>query len=212
MEGVLRLEPAPAWRTDLPDGGSIVFIGNATVLLRYRGFTILTDPTFVHRHEKVPLGYGMSAKRLTDPAVELQDLPPLDLVLLSHFHGDHFDQIAQRDLDKSLPRRFRQGGHRRSRAPVEAWRLLRVELIDVRRRGGPGEPGPPLHCLHRTPASEETGAPACYLTTRIVNLSVTGLVSLLPRYFTRTTLSPRAENAGSRSLTLPSSSRPCAST
>ena len=98
----LRLDPGP---DPVPDdgAGSIFFIGNATVLLRYRGFTILTDPTFVHMHEEVPLGYGMHTKRLTDPAVDVADLPPLDLVLLSHFHGDHFDQVAERELDPSLP-------------------------------------------------------------------------------------------------------------
>jgi L-ascorbate metabolism protein UlaG (beta-lactamase superfamily) len=51
----------------------------------------------------VPLGYGLSTTRLTDPAVDIADLPPLDLVLLSHFHGDHFDQVAQRELDRALP-------------------------------------------------------------------------------------------------------------
>ena len=56
--------------------GSIFFIGNATVLIRYAGFTILTDPTFVHMHEQVPLGYGLHATRLTNPAVEIDDLPP----------------------------------------------------------------------------------------------------------------------------------------
>ena len=35
--------PAPDVTT-----GSIFFIGNATVLIRYAGFTILTDPTFIH--------------------------------------------------------------------------------------------------------------------------------------------------------------------
>jgi len=104
MDEVLRLEPDPATGTaPQPPEGSIFFIGNATVLLRYRGFTILTDPTFVHMHEEVPLGYGMHTTRLTDPAVDIADLPPLDLVLLSHFHGDHFDQVAERDLDKALP-------------------------------------------------------------------------------------------------------------
>lgn len=34
--------------------GSIFFIGNATVLIRYAGFTILTDPTFIHKHDEVP--------------------------------------------------------------------------------------------------------------------------------------------------------------
>jgi L-ascorbate metabolism protein UlaG (beta-lactamase superfamily) len=86
-----------------PTAYSLFFIGNATMLVRYAGFTILTDPTFVHRHEKVSLGYGMSTTRLTDPALDIADLPPVDLVLLSHLHGDHFDQVAQRDLDRSLP-------------------------------------------------------------------------------------------------------------
>ena len=83
--------------------GSIFFIGNATVLIKYAGFTILTDPTFIHMHEKVPLGYGLDTTRLTNPAMEINQLPPLDLVLLSHFHGDHFDQATIRELDKSLP-------------------------------------------------------------------------------------------------------------
>jgi L-ascorbate metabolism protein UlaG (beta-lactamase superfamily) len=83
--------------------GSIFFIGNATVLMRVAGFTILTDPTFIHKHEQTWLGGGLHTTRLTDPAIELADLPPLDFVLLSHFHGDHFDQVAERDLDRSLP-------------------------------------------------------------------------------------------------------------
>ena len=83
--------------------GSITVIGNATVLIRYAGFTILTDPTFIHKHEQVSIGYGMHTTRLTDPAMDFGNLPPLDSILLSHFHGDHFDQVAERDFDKALP-------------------------------------------------------------------------------------------------------------
>jgi L-ascorbate metabolism protein UlaG (beta-lactamase superfamily) len=83
--------------------GSVFFIGNATVLIRFGGFTILTDPTFIHKNEQVSIGYGMHSTRLTNPAMEISQLPPIDLVLLSHFHGDHFDQVAERELDKSLP-------------------------------------------------------------------------------------------------------------
>jgi L-ascorbate metabolism protein UlaG (beta-lactamase superfamily) len=83
--------------------GSVFFIGNATVLIRYAGFTILTDPTFIHMHEKVNLGFGLYTKRLTNPAINIEQLPSLDLVILSHFHGDHFDQVAVRELDKSFP-------------------------------------------------------------------------------------------------------------
>ena len=44
--------------------GSVFFIGNATVLLRFGNFTILTDPTFIHMHEETWLGYGLSTKRI----------------------------------------------------------------------------------------------------------------------------------------------------
>src|SRR5918998_6003564 len=94
--------PATSDITDLTKG-SIYFIGNATVLIRWAGFTFLTDPTFIHMHEKVHLGPGLYSERMTNPAMEVSELPPLDFILLSHFHGDHFDQVAIRELDKSLP-------------------------------------------------------------------------------------------------------------
>jgi len=84
-------------------GNWLYFVGNATVLLRYAGFSLLTDPNFIHRGESVPLGYGLSTERLTDPAMEIEDLPPLDAVILSHYHGDHFDRVAEEKLDRELP-------------------------------------------------------------------------------------------------------------
>ena len=83
--------------------GSIFFVGTATVLIRYAGFTILTDPNFLHQGDHVHLGYGLISRRQTNPAVEIEDLPPLDFVLLSHLHGDHFDRVAQRKLNKATP-------------------------------------------------------------------------------------------------------------
>lgn len=83
--------------------GSITFVGTATVILRYAGLTILTDPNFLHSGDHVHLGYGLTSKRLTDPAMEIEALPPLDFCLLSHMHGDHFDRIAEEKLDKALP-------------------------------------------------------------------------------------------------------------
>ena len=83
--------------------GSIFFVGNATVVLRYAGFTILTDPNFLHRGDHVHLGHGMTATRRTDPALELEALPPIDFVVLSHMHEDHFDREVERKLDRNLP-------------------------------------------------------------------------------------------------------------
>ena len=83
--------------------GTVTFVGTATVLLRYAGFTILTDPNFLHAGDHVHLGYGITAERQTDPALDIDELPPVDFVLLSHYHGDHFDRVARERLDRDLP-------------------------------------------------------------------------------------------------------------
>lgn len=85
------------------DRGSILFIGTATTLIRCGGFTLLTDPNFLHAGDHAHLGYGLTSRRLTDPALEVDELPPLDACLLSHFHGDHWDRIATERLPKDLP-------------------------------------------------------------------------------------------------------------
>jgi L-ascorbate metabolism protein UlaG (beta-lactamase superfamily) len=122
-------------------------------LIRYGGMTILTDPTFIHSHEQVSIGYGMHSTRLVDPAMDITDLPPLDLIVLSHFHGDHFDQVAERDLDKSIPivtnreaaTQLEERGFRYAK-PIETWSAVSVEKGDVRLRvtSLPGRHGPPL--------------------------------------------------------------------
>jgi L-ascorbate metabolism protein UlaG (beta-lactamase superfamily) len=85
------------------DDVTLTFGGNATTLLRLGPFTLLTDPNFVHRGQRVYLGNGLWTKRLTEPALQPTQLPALDAVLLSHLHGDHWDRIATRSLDKRLP-------------------------------------------------------------------------------------------------------------
>jgi len=144
--------PAGAAAPD-PSTGSIFFIGNATVLIRYAGFTILTDPTFIHRHEEVSIGYGMHSTRLTNPAMEIEELPPLDFVLLSHFHGDHFDQVAERKLNRTLPiittpeakHQLGERGFHNIQA-LDTWSsiLVRKGVYAVRVSAMPGRHGPPL--------------------------------------------------------------------
>jgi L-ascorbate metabolism protein UlaG (beta-lactamase superfamily) len=85
------------------DDVTMTFGGNATMLLRIGGFTLLTDPNFVRRGQRVYLGKGLWTKRLTDPAIEPTQLPALDAIVLSHLHGDHWDRIATERLDKATP-------------------------------------------------------------------------------------------------------------
>jgi L-ascorbate metabolism protein UlaG (beta-lactamase superfamily) len=83
--------------------GSIFFVGTATVIIRYAGFAILTDPNFLHAGDHAHLGYGLTSERLTEPAMDIDQLPHIDFCILSHYHGDHFDQIVEEKLRKDLP-------------------------------------------------------------------------------------------------------------
>ena len=85
----------------MPD--ELTFIGTATTLLRIGPFTVLTDPNFLHRGERAYLGYGMWSKRLTQPALTPAQLPPIDAIVLSHLHGDHWDRRARHELSHDLP-------------------------------------------------------------------------------------------------------------
>lgn len=82
---------------------ALTFVGTATTVLELGSFTVLTDPNFLHRGQRAYLGKGLWSRRLTEPALEIAQLPALDAVILSHLHGDHFDRVARRDLDRRPP-------------------------------------------------------------------------------------------------------------
>jgi L-ascorbate metabolism protein UlaG (beta-lactamase superfamily) len=121
--------------------GSLTFLGTATTLVRYGGFTVLTDPNFLHKGDWAYLGKGLVSRRRTDPSMEITDLPPLDAVVLSHLHGDHFDRVAREGLAKDVPilttpasaRRLREWGF--STVGLETWQSheLRSASGDVLR-------------------------------------------------------------------------------
>lgn len=134
-----------------PRRGSVFFVGTATVLLRYAGFTILTDPNFLHRGDHVHLGYGLTSRRLTEPAIPLEHLPPVDFVILSHYHGDHFDQLVEARLDRRLPivttphatRKLRKAGFT-ALHQLQTWEALELRkgAARVRLTAMPGRHGP----------------------------------------------------------------------
>jgi len=82
---------------------TLTFGGTATSLLRFGRFTVLTDPNFLHRGQWAYLGKGLASRRRTEPALGPGNLPPLDAVVLSHLHGDHFDRVARRGLTRQVP-------------------------------------------------------------------------------------------------------------
>ncbi|KAK0620725.1 hypothetical protein B0T14DRAFT_546454 [Immersiella caudata] len=81
---------------------SLYFIGNATTFLAYHSARILTDPNFLHASYHVHLGPGVTATRTHNPIVDFEGLPGIDCILLSHYHGDHFDQLVEDKLNRDV--------------------------------------------------------------------------------------------------------------
>lgn len=69
------------------ENATIFFVGTATTILEWEGVRLMTDPNFLHKGDHVHLGPGVTGTRETNPAVNLHELPRIDVVLLSHYHA-----------------------------------------------------------------------------------------------------------------------------
>jgi len=84
---IFRPLPA-AWKENAVTAS---WLGHSTVLINFFGVHILTDPV-LFRRVGANLRIGtIGPKRLIHPALTVRQLPPIDLVLLSHAHMDHLD-------------------------------------------------------------------------------------------------------------------------
>lgn len=104
---------AASWRETLPtsipsvaypraDEGhfAATWIGHSTVLLQIAGLNVLTDPVFCDRASPVQ---WLGPRRVMAPALAINALPPLDVILISHNHYDHLDKAAVRSLAAEHP-------------------------------------------------------------------------------------------------------------
>jgi len=86
-------------QTVIPDarvsGLRVTMIGHATVLIQVAGYNLLTDPVWSDRAS--PLSFA-GPRRICPPGVTMEDLPPIDTVLLSHNHYDHLDVATLKAL------------------------------------------------------------------------------------------------------------------
>ncbi|WP_240535048.1 MBL fold metallo-hydrolase [Notoacmeibacter marinus] len=73
----------------------VSFVGHATFLIQLAGLNILTDPVLSERAS--PISYT-GPKRVNDPGIAFDDLPKIDVVLLSHNHYDHMDETTIKRL------------------------------------------------------------------------------------------------------------------
>ncbi len=80
---------------------TVTWVGHATVLVQTGGLNILTDPVWSNRSGPFEIG----PKRVTAPGIRFNDLPQIDVVLVSHNHYDHMDLATIKRLwgrDKPL--------------------------------------------------------------------------------------------------------------
>ena len=75
----------------------ITYINHATVLIQNENLNILTDPIWSYRAGPVS---WIGVKRVRAPGISMQDLPPVDIILISHDHYDHLDLPTLRQLNR----------------------------------------------------------------------------------------------------------------
>lgn len=82
--------PSPPRRVD--DGSlRVTFVNHATVLIQLGGLNILTDPIWSDRASPLK---SAGPRRFRPPGLRYRQLPPIDLVLVSHNHYDHMDAFS----------------------------------------------------------------------------------------------------------------------
>ena len=92
------IEVRPQVPPALEDAAAVVtFVGHATFLIQTDAGNILTDPMYSERASPVQ---WVGPRRVRQPGVRFDDLPPISTVLLSHNHYDHCDLATLRSLAK----------------------------------------------------------------------------------------------------------------
>lgn len=118
--------PTPA--ATASDNATVTWVGHATVLIQHRGVNVLTDPMFSDYAS--PLSFA-GPKRITQPAIPLDELPPIHVVLISHDHYDHLDTASIQALGNT-PTYFVPLGLRQwfEDAGVDPRRVLEMDWWD----------------------------------------------------------------------------------
>lgn len=79
-----------------PQTATITHVGGPTRLIEVAGWRILTDPTFDAAGRRYFFGWGTTSRKLADPGLSLDDVGPVDAVLVSHHHhGDNLDDAGR---------------------------------------------------------------------------------------------------------------------
>ncbi len=92
------LNPLETWKRRAESGLRATWLGHSTVLIEIDGWRVLTDPVWGSRVSPSQL---IGPKRFQPVPVSLSEMPPVDLIAISHDHYDHLDYPTIRALAKS---------------------------------------------------------------------------------------------------------------
>ena len=92
-----RYTPAKPDERVTGKGMRVTSVGHATLLIQVAGVNILTDPIYTERAS--PLD-SLGPRRVAKPGINFDDLPPIDIVLVTHNHYDHLSLPTLERLDK----------------------------------------------------------------------------------------------------------------
>lgn len=92
------MNPLDMWRAKPQSGLRVTWLGHSTMLIEIDGVRILTDPVWGPRASPSAL---IGPKRFQPVPVSLREMPPVDVVMISHDHYDHLDYPTIRALAKT---------------------------------------------------------------------------------------------------------------
>ncbi|WP_404337675.1 MBL fold metallo-hydrolase [Sphingomonas sp. MMS12-HWE2-04] len=128
----------------------VTMVGHATLLIQIAGLNLLTDPVWSDRAS--PLAFA-GPRRVTAPGIRLEDLPPIDAVLLSHNHYDHLDIATLKAL------------HQRC-APLIVTPLGNDSIVRRHIRDARIKPGDWGDCFEIAPGAQVHIVPATHWSSR----------------------------------------------
>ena len=119
------VDPA-LYQTPPESGLRVTWLGHSTTLIELDGVRVLTDPVFSDRVSPLP---WVGPRRWYAPLLTVEQLPPLDAVVISHDHYDHLDMPSIEALGAHTTAKFivplGVGAH------LEYWGISRERIIEL---------------------------------------------------------------------------------
>lgn len=103
----------------------MTWLGHSSLLIQMHGMNILIDPIFSQRSS--PISF-MGPKRFSEPPLTIEELPEIDIVIISHDHYDHLDMKSIKELDSKVDKYIVPLGVNKH---LERWNIDKSKIKDM---------------------------------------------------------------------------------